>query len=80
MRQAEQASHDRRHAPRDDPNGAEATDGLTRADVVGRDGIEPPTLRFSAASDGRTWVTFTVRGGGPHFFRRGEYLTRKCVL
>jgi hypothetical protein len=31
------------------PSGAEATDGLTWADVVGRDGIEPPTLRFSAA-------------------------------
>jgi hypothetical protein len=31
------------------PEGAEATDALTRADVVGRDGIEPPTLRFSAA-------------------------------
>jgi hypothetical protein len=29
--------------------GVHATDGLTRADLVGRDGIEPPTLRFSAA-------------------------------
>jgi hypothetical protein len=29
--------------------GAGATDGVTWADVVGRDGIEPPTLRFSAA-------------------------------
>jgi hypothetical protein len=28
---------------------AEVRDGLTWADVVGRDGIEPPTLRFSAA-------------------------------
>jgi hypothetical protein len=27
----------------------EIIDGLTRPDVVGRDGIEPPTLRFSAA-------------------------------
>jgi hypothetical protein len=29
--------------------GAEATYGLTWANLVGRDGIEPPTLRFSAA-------------------------------
>jgi hypothetical protein len=27
----------------------EVPDSLTWADVVGRDGIEPPTLRFSAA-------------------------------
>jgi hypothetical protein len=26
------------------PRGAAATDGLTRPDVVGRDGIEPPNL------------------------------------
>jgi hypothetical protein len=31
------------------PVKAEAADELTRLDVVGRDGIEPPTLRFSAA-------------------------------
>jgi hypothetical protein len=29
--------------------GTEGTGGLTRVNVVGRDGIEPPTLRFSAA-------------------------------
>jgi hypothetical protein len=29
--------------------GVHATDGLTRVTLVGRDGIEPPTLRFSAA-------------------------------
>jgi hypothetical protein len=28
---------------------ADTKSGLTRANVVGRDGIEPPTLRFSAA-------------------------------
>jgi hypothetical protein len=31
------------------PGGVEARDTLTRVNVVGRDGIEPPTLRFSAA-------------------------------
>ena len=29
--------------------GAAASSPLTRGNVVGRDGIEPPTLRFSAA-------------------------------
>jgi hypothetical protein len=31
------------------PGGADNTEALTRVDVVGRDGIEPSTLRFSAA-------------------------------
>ena len=31
--------------------GPEARDGVSRVDVVGRDGIEPPTLRFSAGCD-----------------------------
>ena len=31
------------------PRAAEGTGGLTWGVVVGRDGIEPPTLRFSAA-------------------------------
>ena len=34
------------------PGMPEARDGLSRGDVVGRDGIEPPTLRFSAAGPG----------------------------
>jgi hypothetical protein len=40
---------------------AEATDGLTWADVVGRDGIEPPTLRFSAECG----TCGSVRRGSP---------------
>jgi hypothetical protein len=34
------------------PRFAEGKDGPTSADVVGRDGIEPPTLRFSVAGLG----------------------------
>src|SRR5215211_5367599 len=43
------------------PVAAEATDGLTWADVVGRDGIEPPTLRFSTECG----TSRSVRHGSP---------------
>jgi hypothetical protein len=32
-----------------EPEDVTARGGMTWADLVGRDGIEPPTLRFSAA-------------------------------